>query len=291
MIAIVLLIVILVPGIINFNFFPLPDLPASSSADAPNAEVRAFYERVEALPDAAKVLVIFDYQPGYAGEMEQTAGPVIGHLMSKNARMAFVSTLPTGVLMSERMMDAQNKISTVQYKKGIEYADLGYLPGDAAGIQVFAENPNILGNDYQDGDLWTAAAGLNQIANKLSNFDATVVLTDNPDTGRIWIEQAGPALGIKPLLMVVSAQAAPMILPYYNHQSGQVKGLVSGLVGGALYEEATQQSKGNVRLHYWNPYGMGMIAAEVLIVIGGVWALLQRIRTRRAEQNQEEDEE
>ena len=42
---------------------------------------------------------------------------------------------------------------------------------------------------------------------KLSNFAALIVATDNPDTGRLWIEQAQPALGSKPMLMVVSSQA------------------------------------------------------------------------------------
>jgi hypothetical protein len=290
-IAVVLLLVTLVPAIFNFSFFPLPVLPDSPEAESANAEVRAFYDRVEALPDASKVLVVFDYQPGYAGEMEQAAGPVMGHLMSKNARMAFVSTLPTGVLMSERMMDAQNRIRPVKYTNRHEYVDLGYLPGDAAGIQVFAETPNMLGDDYQFENLWKTVAGLDQIGNKLSNFDAAIVLTDNPDTGRIWIEQAGRALGASPMLMVVSAQAAPMIQPYYNYKSGQVKGLVSGLAGGVLYEAATNQSNGKAGISSWASYGAGMIAAELLIVIGAVWALVQRLRTRRAEQNREEDEE
>ena len=77
-----------------------------------------------------------------------------------------------------------------------------------------------------------------------------------------------------------------MIRPYY--ESGQVQGIVSGLAGGALYEETTQHpDKASL---YWDAYGSGMIAAELLIVIGGVWALVQRLRMRRAEQSQEEDE-
>jgi len=234
------------------------------------------------------VLMIFDYQPGYAGEMEQIAGPVIDHLMIQNARLAFVSTSPTGVLMNGRMMAAQNQRRAAADESTYgpdQYVDLGYLPGDAAGIQVFAENPRILGTDYQDGDLWTPETGFDQI-HALSDFKAVIVLTDNPDTGRMWIEQTGQALKGKPLLMVVSAQAAPMIRPYYK--SGQVQGMVSGLAGGAAYEQATQRP-GNAAV-YWDAYGAGMIAAEMLIVVGGVWALVQHLRMRRAEQNQEEDE-
>ncbi|MGC1374972.1 MAG: hypothetical protein WA821_02035 [Anaerolineales bacterium] len=287
MIALVLLVAVLAPAIVSttdWHFFPLP---ASASA----SETKDFYDLVGKLPDAAAVLVVFDYQPGYAGEMEQVAGPVIDHLMTQNAHLAFVSTSPTGVLMNERIMAAQNHLRATAddstYEQHVQYVDLGYLPGDAAGIQVFAENPRILGTDYQIGDLWTSETGFDQI-HALSDFKAVIVLTDNPDTGRMWIEQTGQALKGKPLLMVVSAQAAPMIRPYYESSPKQVQGMVSGLVGGAAYEEATQRP-GNAAL-YWDCYGAGMIAAEMLIVVGGVWALVQHMRMRRAEQNQEEDE-
>ena len=282
MIALVLLLALLVPAMLGLQFFPLP---ASSDVEATD-----FYNQVKQLPDAAAVLVVFDYQPGYAGEMEQVAGPVIDHLMIQNARLAFVSTSPTGVLMNERMMTAENErrafAGEATYGKD-QYIDLGYLPGDAAGIQVFAENPRILGTDYQNGDLWTSAPGFDQL-HALSDFKAVIVLTDNPDTGRMWIEQTGQALKGKPLLMVVSAQAAPMIRPYYESNPKQVQGMVSGLPGGAAYEQATQRP-GNAAV-YWDAYGAGMIAAEMLIVVGGVWALVQHLRMRRAEQNQEEDE-
>lgn len=289
-IAVVLLLAVLVPAVMGIHLFPLP--AAAQSSD----EIGKFYDLVDGLPDQSPVLVVFDYQPGYAGEMEQLAGPVIAHLMSNHARLAFVSTSPTGVLMNERLMaivdpdtDPDPTIDRRLYTNGVEYIDLGYLPGDAAGIQVFAEKPDVLGVDYQHGNLWTADSGFDQIKDigKLSGFDAAIVLTDNPDTGRMWIEQAGLALQGSPMLTVVSAQAAPMIRPYYL--SGQVQGMVSGLSGGAVYEATSNQPGGNASV-YWDAYGAGMIAAELLLVIGGVWALVQRLRMRRAEQNQEEEE-
>lgn len=285
-IGLVLLLATLLPATLAStpHLFPLPDQGTRSGS-----EVGKFYDLVEGLPDTAATLVVFDYQPAYAGEMQQAAGAVMAHLMSKNARLAFVSTLPTGVLMNELLIAAQNKPRTDsdQYHNGIQYADLGYLPGDAAGIQVFAQNPSVLGTDYQRGNLWSPIPGFDKNEKKLSDFAAAIVLTDNPDTGRIWIEQAGPSLGSKPLLMVVSAQAAPMIRPYF--ESGQVQGMVSGLTGGALYETIAQHPDGNAGV-YWDSYGAGMIAAELLIVVGGVWSLIQRLQTRRATQEEEEDE-
>jgi len=283
-IAGVLLLAVLLPALLGSKAFPLPYIPPT--------ETSLFKDAVENLPEASPVLVVFDYQPGYAGEMESAASPVIDHLMTRNALLSFISSSPTGVLMGERMMAVQNqrRVETGQnvYELNVQYVDLGYLPGGAAGIQVFATRPrDTLGRDVVFGDLWTLPALQGVTVDgvtKLSNFAAVIVLTDNPDTGRMWVEQAGPALGGKPLMMVISAQAEPMIRPYYD--SGQLYGMVTGLEGGAIYEQLTLRPE--QARQYWDSYGLGMIASEFLIVIGGAWALVTGLRERRA--SQEEDE-
>jgi hypothetical protein len=259
---------VFVPAILGSDIlgpaiFPLP---------LQREEIINFRQAIDTLPDSASVLVVFDYQPAYAGEMEQTGRPVLGHLINKNARLAFVSSSPMGVLMNERMMSQHP-----EYPINDKYVDLGYLPGGEAGIQVFASNPRTFGNIYQ-GDPWNtpALAGIE----KFSDFGAVFVLTDNPDTGRMWIEQTSQALQGKPMLMVISAQAEPMIRPYYP---GQIQGLVSGLAGGAAYQQVGSYP-------YWDSYAVGMIATELLIVLGGIWALVEHLRARRTEQGFEEDE-
>jgi hypothetical protein len=109
-------------------------------------------------------------------------------------------------------------------------------------------------------------------------------VTDNPDNGRIWVEQAGVTLKDRPMLMVISAQAEPMLIPYYD--SGQVRGLLTGLSGGAVYE-ASREQPGLAHV-YWDSYGFGLIAAQLLILTGGAWSLVVGIRTRRQKQEQEE---
>jgi hypothetical protein len=277
-IAVVLLLAVFLPALLGSQVFPVPFVPTSETA--------AFYQTVNELPEAAPVLVVFDYQPGYAGEMESAAAPVIDHLMSKNVRLAFVSSAPSGVLMGERMM-AKMYTRHPNYVADAQYVDLGYLPGGAAGIQVFANNPQkALGANVLRQEVLTNLWVLPPLAGTqvLSDFAAVVVLTDNPDTGRLWVEQAGPRLGSQPMLMVISAQAEPMIRPYYK--SGQLRGMVTGLEGGAAYEQINARPA-QARL-YWDSYGMGMIATELLIVIGGAWALLTGLRERR--ESQEEGE-
>jgi hypothetical protein len=116
----------------------------------------------------------------------------------------------------------------------------------------------------------------------ISDFKAVFVLTDSADTGRNWIEQAGPSLGSTPMLMVISAQAEPMMRPYFD--SGQLKGLVTGLAGGKAYEQAVQRP--GLGQTYWNPFSTGLSMAEIILLVGGIWSavLAWRERKRREEE-------
>ena len=77
----------------------------------------------------------------------------------------------------------------------------------------------------------------------LASFAAVIVATDRAETARTWIEQISPGLqqnGIG-LLMVTSAQVEPLVQSYYSAQPQLVNGFISGLKGGAAYENLVGQ--------------------------------------------------
>ncbi len=272
-IAAVLLLVVLIPAILGTRIFPAPQLSTDKST------ISAFIETTNNIPAGAPVLLVVDYQPGFAGELEPAAGAVLAQLVDKQARLAFISTSPMGSYMAERLMQ---KVSST-YVAGTQYVNLGYLPGGAGGIKVFSDRPKTtVGQDTILGNLWDtpSMAGVNRLA----DFSALVVMTDNPDTGRLWIEQSEAALAGTPLLMLISAQAEPMLQPYLL--SGQIKGLVAGLEGAALYESAAGKD-GPARMN-WDAFGAGLLATELLIIIGGVWGLMTSLRARRSAMEQDE---
>ena len=278
-ISAVLLLSILLVSALRTQIFPAP---ASPSAGA----VREFYDTAVGLPENSVVLIVVDYQPGFAGEMETILAPVLDQLVSKKTRLAFVTSSPLGSLLAERL--ATKYAQPQAYQAGSQYINLGYLPGGSSGIKAFAEHPEqTVGSDATDGNLWAQPALEGVTLNKetrLSNFSAMIIATDNPDTGRVWIEQSQPQLGTRPLLMLVSAQAKVMIQPYYH--SRQVRGMIAGLEDGMLYETAL--GKPGPARAYWDAYGIGMIVAELFILIGGIWGLITGLRARRATAEQEE---
>ena len=219
------------------------------------------------------VLMVFDYEPALSGELEAAAAPVIEHLLFKGPRLAILSTSPTGPILADSFM---KRLPTPP-----EYVNLGYLAGGPAGILGFAEDPPAAATYTLEGTPAWQTPTLQGVQD-LSDFAAVLVLTDNADTGRTWIEQAGHYLNTAPMIMVISAQAEPMIRPYYD--SGQIKGLVTGLAGGKAYEQANEQVFQGVGLtrRYWDAFSAGLFLAEVMILVGGLSSAIAAWRARRS---------
>ncbi|GAB4484949.1 MAG: hypothetical protein OHK0010_02800 [Anaerolineales bacterium] len=288
----ILTLAVLIPSIFGTRALTTPML-----ATDPNVPFNKFYNTLaNAVPDGALILVVTDYQPGFAGEIEQAAVPVITHLIRKNAQMAFLSTSPVSLEMGERLLQksrafyARNGQQAPSYLPGKQYLFLGYLPGGAAGVKAFAEQPQRLtGVDSLSGDLWQTDM-LREKMTDISGFDAILILTDDPDNGRLWIEQTGARLGNTPMLMVTSAQAGPMIQPYAA--SGQLSGLVVGLEGGALYEKQDAQPgqiyPGHIKALYWDGFGVALIVALLAIFFGALWSLVEHFRAREEVTEQDE---
>jgi len=160
----------------------------------------------------------------------------------------------------------------------------GYLAGGATSLQEFALNPKQAASYALDSTItgvkaWDSQALLG--VNSLQDFACLIVLTDNSETGRAWVEQVQSLLPNTPMLMVVSAQAAPVTQPYY--ESLQVKGMVAGLAGGMTYEQL-RQAPGAAHA-YWGAFQAGLLVAMLFILIGiliqGILALFPTSKTKR----------
>ena len=81
------------------------------------------------------------------------------------------------------------------------------------------------------------------------------------------------------MILLSSAQAGPMLLPYVD--SGQVKGMVAGLYGAAGAEQANGGLPGFVR-RYWDAYSLGLLLVVAFILVGGLWNFWLGIQDRRA---------
>ncbi len=260
------------------QFFPLP-------LGRPNETMAAFGVVDAIIPPDAPVLVVFDYEPALAGEMEAVAAPLLDHLIIKqHPRLALISTSPTGAMLAERLL--AGPLGELKYQDGVQYADLGYLPGGVSGVRGFAEDPlhtslftaDISVFNLDPPSVWQSAPL--QGVQAFSDFAAVILITDSAESGRAWIEQAGPLRGSTTQFVVVSsAQAAPMLLPYY--QAGQISGLASGLYDASVLEQNNANRPGLAR-RYWDAYNLGLMLAVVLLVGGALWNWAAGLRERAA---------
>ncbi|NMB88301.1 MAG: hypothetical protein GYA17_08060 [Chloroflexi bacterium] len=248
------------------------------AVDAPlTAEVGAFHSQVESLPEGAPVLLAVEYEPGFAPELEMTASSLVQRLIDKRARVALVSTTLSGPVLGESLVKRAYSDMQVALPGALGNVDLsnqvvnlGFVPGGETGLQEFAMRPQQTTrygfNTALDGQpAWTHAALQN--VNQLSDFFLVIVLSDGVETARSWVEQVQPALNGAPMLLVTSAQAAPLLQPYYA--SGQVQGIVGGLQGGITYSQLVQAP--GRRPAYWDAYRLGIYLAVFLVLGGAIY--------------------
>lgn len=273
----ILLLAIL--GIILSGAIP-SDLPGQFVPELVQAK-----DLINAMPSTGTALVVFDYAPALSGELEASASPVIDLLMNKKVSLAILSTTPMGPVLGQTVIDKlirENQVyQSVYLSKDpqgyyTKQVNLGYLIGGPAALQSFALAPVKTATFAFDGiEAW----GLSPLQNikALNNFSGVVVITDNPDTAKAWIEQVQPSLGKTPLIVVSSAQAAPLIRPYFD--GGQVQGMVIGLSGGTYFEQLTQRMQ--TSRGYWNAYSGSVWVAFSLIILGGLFNWVMTLRPRQ----------
>lgn len=257
------------------------DATVSQSA-VPN-EVRDAYTHIESLAPAAPVMISFDYEPGMAGEMETVASGPIDHLMAKQAHLTLVSTSPTGPALASHLIGRFK--DTYSYTSGNQFVNLGYVPGGASGLLGFAKIPQrVTPLSYDGMNAWATTPLAN--VNTLADFALVIVITDTPNTARAWIEQVQPRLEGVPFILVASAQAEPILRPYYGSGDAQVQGLISGIPGGAAYEQAL--SKPALANSYQNTLGFGLMTAILAIALGGAINIIMSISKQNNPEEQGE---
>lgn len=236
-------------------------------------EVSNISNTIGSISAGSPVLVVIDYEPGLAAELEAAGGPLLDQLARlRQVQFTLLSTSPNGPALGERLL-ANTGITRpapdgLGYERDQGYFNLGYLPGGSAGLLAFIQSPQ------------TAVPAATVAA--FSDFGVVVVVTDHAESARLWVEQLDARSGAapndvgQPLLVVASAQAAPMLRPYVS--SGQVDGMISGIPDAARFEFVNNVPTRAART-YWDAFGTGLLLAVILITFGSVWSVLMRIRS------------
>jgi hypothetical protein len=214
-------------------------------------------------------LVSFDYSTATQGEMQPLAEDIIGRLRGQGMRLVFVSLEPEGAALAQRLLDQTLAERGETY--GAEVVNLGYVPGQMAGIRELVTGRKQLSAlpDFKEGLTFAAPerAAWSGV-NNLGQVDVLITLSDNPVTARWWIEQMAAAVppddGERYLLAATSATADPFLRPYLD--SRQLDGLISG-INGAASIEAGRKNFGPAR-QMIDSQGIAHLLIVILIALG-----------------------
>ncbi len=236
---------------------------------------------INRLSTDAPVLMAIDYQPGMSGEMDALTGAILEHLISRDAYLTLVSTVPTGPLQGEYLLAQARDQKKLVYASPQNYSNLGFIPSGSAGLLALTEDiRRVFPFDLNQGNVW-ANPPLQSVDN-LVGFSLVVVATENPEIARGWIEQVGPQLDMDtPLMFLSSAQLEPLVRPYYDMPSRQIQGLVAGLPGAAAYERLAVQT--GAATGYWAPFTVGMAVGGLLMFLGALYQIVTQRMIRRRE--------
>ncbi len=230
-------------------------------------ETMAFFRSVSSLSQGANILLVLDYDPAYSGEIEVAANAPISLMMVKQANLFTLSTAPTNLFLADNLLKSvglTNPSAAEKYVTREKYQVLGYLPGGQSGMQNLLRDFKgslPVGLNLEKTIEMTSLSGIKT----LNDFDAIMILTDNPDTARTWVEQVGPSLTKPAIWMVVSSQVIALVRPYVR--SNQIDGLISGVYGAASFEQIIQQPGAAAQI--WNGYYTALLLSMVMIIAGG----------------------
>ncbi len=161
------------------------------------------FAAVNQLPGNAPVLIAWEYGPAEADEMDRVAGPLMEHLLRRDARLIVVSTRLEGPAAAEALL--ASRLTDGLSERPRRIANLGYLPGQAAGVReaigtLEGRTEAVTGLPASQME---AMVGVHSIA----DVKMVVVLAAQPDDLRIWVEQISAVHPNVPVVAGVSARS------------------------------------------------------------------------------------
>lgn len=231
--------------------------------------VRAYYDFIESLPEGSKVLCSFDYDPGSLAELNPMCHATLRHLMERKIKPIIITLWSTAPALMERNV---NRVCRDEYGKeyGTDYVYLGLKEGREAvmvamGRSIRATFPqDFYGTPVNDIPL------MNNVENYAS-FAALINVSAGYPGTKEYVQYVTTRFAI-PMVSGSSAVSVPEYSAYY--QSGQLKGLLTGITGAAEYERLL--GKPDLAMTAMDGQTMGHFVIIAFILFGNAVFFLAR---------------
>lgn len=235
----------LLVAVLSFALFlPAPvDLPPA--LQGPHS--LAVMEWSQNLPQEASLLLVLDYQAGYSAEIDLISKPVLDSLFMDEREISILASSPSGSLLFYRFLEEDGMADR------LDVIDLGYYPVESFGAYGLASQ--IL-SEWRIISQPAFAKALPS-----GPLDGIVILADDYEGATAWVEQLSSLVPETPIFLLVTAQAAPLLLPYW--ESGQVMGIAAGISDAVNLADETAALTSR-----WRAYQAGILLVIVMLLIG-----------------------
>ena len=230
----------------------------------PEPEVKSIYNFLDSLPEGDIVLIAIDYDPNNLAELHPMTYAVVEHLWRKKVKVIFTSLSQNGPGMADQAIrDISDSLAVTKTYNGVEYPGreivngvdycfLGYKPYYALIILGMGQDFRLhFPNDYygtplDDLPMMKGVINYDQV-------DCVVDLSGGNITDA-WIAYGQGRFNF-PLMLGLTGVMTAQYYPFLG--SGQVKGIMGGLLGAAQYEELADnpgRAKDGMRIQLFAHY-------------------------------------
>lgn len=198
-------------------------------------EVKTLYAAIEELRPNSKVLVSFDYDPASAPELDPMADAFMKYAFHHRFKVVCMGLWPPAPPQITRCLNrvlADPEIAALNLQYGVDYVNLGFQSGNEFAIQgMGASIHNVFPNDTRGTP--TGEIPIMKDVTDFSNVDFVFNLSAGYPGTVEWVQVGVDRYRAK-LGAGNTAVQAPLAYPYLG--SGQLKGLLGGMKGGAEFE-------------------------------------------------------
>ena len=238
-------------------------------------EVQSIYDFIEGLKPGQYVHLAIDYDPGSLAEMHPMTYVILEQMLAKDVKVIMTALSPNGPGMAEQaMLDIMDSVR-VHYGKEVEYGKdivfLGYKPYPGIVILSMGQNYRLsFPQDYYNTNLEDIP-----MMNGVTNYDDVegIILITGTSGVDYWIAYANGRYNAKLAVGLTGVMAAD----YYPYlRSGQIFGLMGGMLGAAQYERLTHRpgpAMEAMRVQVWTH-----ITIIIFILIGNIGFFITRRR-------------
>jgi hypothetical protein len=203
--------------------------------ETPTPAVRDAFDAIDRLPEGARVLISFDFDPASAGELQPMATALVHHCALRKLRI-YGMTLwaPGSPIIGATLNDVI--AGDPWYRYGETWVDLGFQSGNEGVIkQMGADLAKTYPNDSRGTPV--ARIPMMQGVSRTADFDLLISISAGYPGSKEWVQYAvSPTLtGDKPLPFVTGTTGVqtPQLIPYYPRQ---MAGILGAIKGAAEYE-------------------------------------------------------